>query len=478
MTSANVSNMTMQVAVSTSAAGKADAQNQSSDFMQVMSQSLQGDKQSDSSMPDMDKKDTSLKVDRKPGEIKDAKKPEVDQETATKIMDEAEEFAEEVKDVISEELGVSEEAIEEAMEILGLTILDLTDKTNLAQLVSKLTNCESNVELLMNDNFVDIASHIRNLTEELLADTQCSVKELQTVLDANIQVDTSDLVKTDEVAAEMPKLAETQQEQDVPVVNQEEAMPETEEVAPVITSSVDTKKSDVSDEAEESTREMKPQENVTTTTTQNLAESKNDFGNEHMSRRDDNLVFQHQEHGFGLTEQTVVSQYEPMTGEITLQSGEVVDVQNIIDQIVENARTTISTEDTTIEMLLNPEGLGKILMEVTHRDGKVIAHIYTQDENVKEALEHQMIQLKDQMNQGGTKVTSIEVSVGTHEFERNLEEGQQQRQQEEAETKGENRRTRNLNLNNLDELSGLMTEEEELVTKMMRENGNSVNYTA
>ena len=97
---------------------------------------------------------------------------------------------------------------------------------------------------------------------------------------------------------------------------------------------------------------------------------------------------------------------------------------------------------------------------------------------MKEALEHQMIQLKDQMNQGGTKVTSIEVSVGTHEFERNLEEGQQQRQQEEAETKGENRRTRNLNLNNLDELSGLMTEEEELVTKMMRENGNSVNYTA
>ena len=39
MTSANVSNMTMQVAVSTSVAGKADAQNQSSDFMQVMSQS-------------------------------------------------------------------------------------------------------------------------------------------------------------------------------------------------------------------------------------------------------------------------------------------------------------------------------------------------------------------------------------------------------------------------------------------------------
>ena len=115
MTSANVSNMTMQVAVSTSVAGKADAQNQSSDFMQVMSQSLQGDKQSETSMPDMDKKDSSVRVESKPSEIKAAKKPEADQETATKIMDEAEEFAEEVKDVISEELGVSEEAIEEAI---------------------------------------------------------------------------------------------------------------------------------------------------------------------------------------------------------------------------------------------------------------------------------------------------------------------------------------------------------------------------
>ena len=33
-------------------------------------------------------------------------------------------------------------------------------------------------------------------------------------------------------------------------------------------------------------------------------------------------------------------------------------------------------------------------------------------------------------------------------------------------------------MNDLDDLQGLMTQEEELVTKMMRDQGNTVNYTA
>ena len=37
---------------------------------------------------------------------------------------------------------------------------------------------------------------------------------------------------------------------------------------------------------------------------------------------------------------------------------------------------------------------------------------------------------------------------------------------------------RHINLNELDGLSGLMTEEETLVAKMMAEQGNSVDFTA
>ena len=50
----------------------------------------------------------------------------------------------------------------------------------------------------------------------------------------------------------------------------------------------------------------------------------------------------------------------------------------------------------------------------------------------------------------------------------------QQGEQQEKE-KG---RTRRLNLNDLSELSGVMSEEETLAAKMMAEQGNSVDYTA
>lgn len=482
MTSANVSNMTMQVAVSKNFCGKVEGQNSGSDFMQVMSESLQGGKQDESKvqMDDntSDKKDALVKVESKPNEIKSVEKTDVDEETATKIIDETEKFAEEVKNVISEELGVSEEEIVEAMETLGLTFLDLTDKTNLTQLVSKLTNCESNVALLVNESFVDIVNDVRDLTEDLLANTQCSVEELQTFVASHDQVLVGEEVTT-EVADVMPEVEVPLHEEEVIIVEDKATVVhEDEEIIPVITQTVDTEIADATEDVDEDFMEMNPIEDTSEATTRNSSESKSDFSDNNASKRDGGVVFHHQEQTVGMTQQTVMSQYEPMTGEITLQTGEVVDVREIIDQIVEQARTTITSEDTTLEMLLNPEGLGKILMEVTHRDGKVTAHIFTQDENVKQALEHQMIQLKEQMNQGGTKVTSIEVSVGTHEFERNLEEGQQQRQQGEAEQQRGNQRTRNLNLNNLDELSGLMTEEEELVTKIMRENGNTVNYTA
>jgi len=81
------------------------------------------------------------------------------------------------------------------------------------------------------------------------------------------------------------------------------------------------------------------------------------------------------------------------------------------------------------------------------------------------------------LNQAGVKVDSVEVTIASHGFERNLEQdANSKKQQEDAEPK--TTRHRNINLNGLDELSGLMTEEETLVAKMMAEQGNSVDFTA
>ncbi len=68
------------------------------------------------------------------------------------------------------------------------------------------------------------------------------------------------------------------------------------------------------------------------------------------------------------------------------------------------------------------------------------------------------------------------MTVASHEFERNLEENQRGSAQEQQEDSQKSRK-RNLNLNSLDELEGLMTEEESLAAKIMSEQGNSMDVT-
>ena len=72
---------------------------------------------------------------------------------------------------------------------------------------------------------------------------------------------------------------------------------------------------------------------------------------------------------------------------------------------------------------------------------------------------------------------AIEVTIASHEFERNLEQNQQNPSgQQEEEARQASRR--NINLNSLDELEGALSEEENLVAQIMSEQGNSVNLTA
>ena len=153
-------------------------------------------------------------------------------------------------------------------------------------------------------------------------------------------------------------------------------------------------------------------------------------------------------------------------------------------QIIYNL-ITLNKEVTTMQMELNPESLGKLFLEVSSdKEGNVTVKLVAENEAVKNALETQIALVQEKMNAQGMKVNAVEVSVGTHEFEENLEQdaaSQNERElseEQQRNSNGQQRRTRNIDLNNLDEMQGLMTEEEELVAKIMRDNGNTVNLTA
>lgn len=150
--------------------------------------------------------------------------------------------------------------------------------------------------------------------------------------------------------------------------------------------------------------------------------------------------------------------------------------ENIMRQIMDFMKIQVNAETSSLEMQLHPASLGTLQVQVASKGGVLTANFIAENETVKSVLESQMIQLKESFAEQGVKVEAIEVTVQTHQFERNLEQGRG-RQQEEPERKG---RTRRINLNtslSLDEMDD-MTQEEQLAAEIMNANGSTVDYTA
>ena len=476
MTSTGIANILMPTATVANAKQTSAKDASGGDFRQMM----QMQKSSAIAPQVVQSADNAGKIERAPqmenkrSDVSLAKQDDKSITQTKDVKDKTDAFAKDVKDAIKDELDVTDEQIEKAMEDLGLQFLDLTDQSNLAALVTKLSGSEDSASLLVSDAFPQIVLKVNDLAGGLQEDLGISMEDLQQM---------AELVTTDvEEAGTTDNLYEPAKATE----GTEETMQKTEVVKDTVVAEEATDQVEIStEETIEPTKKDETDELVTAGSKDVTTEKQTDQGQEDATDQDTDAFLKQQTK----TEIHPTQDLTPMQAEspitefashmeptVELPTGESVSVQSIIDQIVEASRTTMDGDKTTVEMLLHPEGLGKVLMEVTEENGQVKAHIYTQNEQVKEALENQMFQLKEQMNQSQTKVQSVEISVGTHEFERNLEAGQQNQEQEEQNQRP--RKMRNLNMNDLDDLQGLMTQEEELVTKMMRDQGNTVNYTA
>lgn len=478
MTSTGIANILMPTATVANAKQTSAKDASGGDFRQMM----QMQKSSAIAPQVVQSADNAGKIERAPqmenkrSDVSLAKQDDKGMAQTKDVKDKTDAFAKDVKDAIKDELDVTDEQIEKAMEDLGLQFLDLTDQSNLAALVTKLSGSEDSASLLVSDAFPQIVLKVNDLAGGLQEDLGISMEDLQQM---------TELVTTDvEEAGTTDNLHEPAKATE----GTEETMQKTEDVKDTVVAEEATEQVEIpTEETIEPTKTDETDELVTAGSKDVTTEKQTDQGQEDATDQDTDAFLKQQTK----TEIHPTQDLTPMQAEspitefashmeptVELPTGESVSVQSIIDQIVEASRTTMDGDKTTVEMLLHPEGLGKVLMEVTEENGQVRAHIYTQNEQVKEALENQMFQLKEQMNQSQTKVQSVEISVGTHEFERNLEAGQQNQEQGQEGQNQRPKKMRNLNMNDLDDLQGLMTQEEELVTKMMRDQGNTVNYTA
>lgn len=153
-----------------------------------------------------------------------------------------------------------------------------------------------------------------------------------------------------------------------------------------------------------------------------------------------------------------------------------VNTTDIIRQIVDQISIAKTTGESVIEMQLNPENLGKLYINVTERNSEITARIAVSNETVKNALESQMAALRENLQDANIRVNDVEITIATHEFERNLEQnagnenGRQDGQQftHQSSSNGVNRIGHN----------EAASDEAGLAAQIMRDNGNSVDFMA
>lgn len=169
--------------------------------------------------------------------------------------------------------------------------------------------------------------------------------------------------------------------------------------------------------------------------------------------------------------------FEPQLQQLTqTTSAWDADTLDIMKQIMDYMKIQVKPDMSDLEMQLHPENLGTLQVHVASKGGAVTAQFVTQNETVKAALEGQMIQLKESFAEQGVKVDAIEVTVQTHQFEQNLEQGRG-RQQNEPERRTRTRRIQLDETFTMEDFNA-MDGEEQLAAEMMEANGNTVDYTA
>ena len=465
--------------------------NQESNFMGETKQSIG----TANSVPTYeDSADSYNRYQYKKNQIESGKPME---EKITESAEQMETFAKDVIKAVAEQLEITEDDVVEAIQMLGVTVFDLLNPQVLADITVTLTEVQDASMLLFDSRFQSLLSDITQIGKDFMNDLGLNTEQMQMFLSQMEILEQPQTVEvTDDTNLNQPMISDGQTESEQQVVAMDDRkMVENSELYPSKAAKVD-QQIEVVDEHADSTGDVLSKSTENEHASYTAGDSQEDAASKDMMSEDNYSEENHSveefkknisstdkendKHIFSHLEQVSDKPSEMIKTPFVQNNNTYVSVDTvrIIEQLAERVRVTNLSEVSSIEMQLNPENLGKMYVNISSKQGMVNAQIAATNETVKEALEAQIYELKESLQQSGVKVDAIEVTIASHEFEKNLEQGQSREEQEaerQEEMKDKNRRE--INLSDLDEASDLLNEEEALIARMMKDNGNSLDYT-
>lgn len=290
-----------------------------------------------------------------------------------------------IRQTVSEALGISEEELSAAMDALNMTDVDLLDRGSLQDLFLSVNQAEGPTDFLTNEALFDDFAKLMQAVEQTISESDLKPETIRDLMTAAPLPETEEItaVKSDEVPATTD---ETEDETNA------------EAVLTDPTNKTEAKNNKTEVKAETGRSDSKGH----MTKAQGTEERKE------ISTETD-----------GTLKATFI---DAMTTNATQGSEEAIaaaaQVREIANQVIEQIKIVIRPEQTNMELQLNPEHLGRVHLTITEKEGMMTAQFTTQTMVAKEALESQMEVLKESLQNQGIRVEAIEVAVSEFGFER------------------------------------------------------------
>ena len=416
---------------------------------------------------------------------RDAKKTS-ETTSKTEVKDEVKEAvvskAEEVKISIIEELGITAEELENAMEILNIGTLDLLDPQTVPELVSKISGQDISAVLTDEALYTSV--------NEITGIIRQNVSELMQSIDQTGE----EFTKTLEMIKEEPQIQEVSP--DVQVSGKTDQIPsENENGFEKVKIEVESSLKDMVRTPAEADPEEKTETDVTERKSVTGEQAEAGQSEEITAKPEGTGRTRHEDRGERhdtdpknenantFVQNLTQSVNESIAGTERTASftDPYVRAEQILEQIESSIKVGFHENETSMEMQLHPASLGKINVKIVSANGEVTAQFEAQNASVKAALEGHVVQLKNTLQEQGVRIESVEVTLASHEFEQNLMQGQEQNAGNANDKKGTRMRRINLN-DDEDEIPGVAGtpegEAERIARSMMAANGTSVDYQA
>jgi len=365
-----------------------------------------------------------------------------------------------VREAIQETLGISGEELDTLMGELGFSQTDLLDPGQMQVLAMAAAGESDAMSLLTDGKLYENVQALTQAVEEAVAGAKEALSMPEDQFYALVQ-------KMDQVQAPGQAVTEGAFDEPVVLISQEEMAPEAaDEKQPQTEQAVDGKENGEAKEAVREQEEAVPIHREEKKSSQ--AESHS--GKEGAASQNGSQLLQ----GFEKPGDAVWSSQQMES--TAQQRFSAAESENIMRQVTDYMKLEVKEQATELELQLQPETLGTLRIHLTSKEGVVTAQFTAETEAVRAVLEAQTLQLKENLNEQGIRVEAVEVTVASHEFDRNYAgEGEGDSRYEQPKKRGM-RRIRLSGDIPLDEME--LTDEERIAAELMRQSGSTVDYMA